>query len=156
MNTKTIAGVAGLILAFTTTAAFACGESLFRVGKGVEFRQYTTPLPGSILAVASTETELLMMEQLVAAGHDVHVVADPSELRAELGEHKFDIVMSWYSQRDAVAEQIAGSGAAYIPVALDGTDEERQAQREFERSLSSEDNVKTFLKTIHRTLKAGA
>ena len=26
--------------------AFACGDSLYRVGKGVSYRVYTAPLPG--------------------------------------------------------------------------------------------------------------
>lgn len=156
MNTRIIAGLLGSVLAITATSALACGESLFRVGKGVEFRQYTTPLPGNILAVASSEAELLMIERLVAAGHDVHVVAEPSQIRAELAEHDhgFDVVLAYYSQRDNVHEQIAGSGAAYIPVAMRDSGEEQLARRDYERSLASDDNVKTFLKTIHRTLKA--
>ncbi|MEQ9563125.1 MAG: hypothetical protein RLN69_11435 [Woeseiaceae bacterium] len=154
MKTRMIAGVWGIVFSLAATSALACGESLFRVGKGVQFRQYTTPLPGNILAVANTEAELLMLEQLVAAGHDVHVVADPSQIHGELGEHQFDIVLAYYSQRGDVETQIAGSSAVYIPVAMSGTGEERQAEQEFGRALSSDDSVKTFLKTIHKTLKA--
>lgn len=154
MNLKSPAILSGLVFTLLASSAFACGESLFRVGKGVEFRQYTAPLPGSILAVASTEAELMMIERLAAAGHDVHVVADPSQIGAELGGHDFDIVLAYFSQRDAVASQAAGSGVTYIPVAMRDTDEERQARSQFERSLASDDSVKTFLKTIHRTLKS--
>lgn len=154
MKQKIIAGLSGTILCLVATTALACGESLFRVGKGVEFRQYTTPLPGNILAVANGDAELLMMEQLAAAGHDIHIVSDPSQIQDELGEHDFDIVLGWYSQRDEIAGQIADSGARYIPVAMSDTDEEHDAQREYERALSSDDNVKTFLKTIHQTLKS--
>jgi hypothetical protein len=149
-----IAGVWGIAFSLAATSALACGESLFRVGKGVEFRQYTTPLPGNILAVANTEAELLMLEQLVAAGHDVHIVADPSQIRDELGEHDFDIVLAYYSQREDVETEIAGSNTIYIPVAMSGTGEERQAEQQFGRALSSDDSVKTFLKTIHKSLKA--
>jgi hypothetical protein len=38
-------------------------------------------------------------------------------------------------------------------VAHAGTPEEELAESEYRRSLSSDDSVKTFLKTIHRTLK---
>lgn len=153
MNLKVPAILSGVILSLVAGSALACGESLFRVGKGVAFRQYTAPLPGSILAVANTEAELLMIEQLVAAGHDVHVVAEPSQIRDELGEHEFDIVLAYFSQRDAVAAQTTGSKALYIPVALRDTAEEREADDLYERSLASDDSVKTFLKTIHRALK---
>jgi len=154
MKPRSAAFVSGLVLTMVAGSALACGESLFRVGKGVAFRQYTAPLPGSILAVANTETEMLMIEQLVAAGHDVHVVADPADIRDELGEHDFDIVLAYFSQRDEVGIQTADIPVTYIPVAMRDSDEERQARRLYERSLSSDDSVKTFLKTIHRTLKA--
>ena len=134
----------------------ACGESLFRVGKGVNFREYTAPLPGNILVVANTEAELALVERLAAAGHDIHVVSDPSEISNELQEHEFDIVLAYYSQREAVEAQTASaaSSATYLPVAIEGTAEEAQAEQMFERSLTDDDSVKTFLKTIHRTLKA--
>jgi len=151
---KISAILSGAILSLVADSALACGESLFRVGKGVAFRQYTAPLPGSIIAVATTEAELLMIEQLVAAGHDVHVVAEPSQIRDELGEHEFDIVLAYYNQRDAVAAQTGESRAVYIPVAMHDTREEREAEDLYERSLASDDSVKTFLKTIHRALKA--
>ena len=154
MNTRTIAGISGIILGLAASSVFACGESLFRVGKGVEFREYTTPLPGSILAVANTEAEMMMLERLAAAGHDIHVVADPSEIRHEVGQHHIDIVLAYFSQRDAVGAELAGSDATYIPVALHDTDEVRQARQDYERSLESDDSVKTFLKTIHKTLKS--
>lgn len=154
MKLKIIAVLSGTVLCLVAAAALACGESLFRVGKGVEFRQYTTPLPGSILAVANSEAELMMMERLVAAGHDVHVVSEPSQVQDELGEHDFDIVLAWYSQRDEIAGQIAGSGATFIPVAMHDTGEEYDVRRDYEHALSSDDGVKTFLKTIHYTLKS--
>ncbi|HSM32191.1 MAG TPA: hypothetical protein VK854_15950 [Woeseiaceae bacterium] len=134
--------------------AFACGESLFRVGKGVAFRQYTAPLPGTILVVARTESELAMVEQLMAAGHDVHVVADPSLIGQELGKHEFDIVLAYFSQRAEVAAQTAATSVDYLPVTQDVTAERPEAVALYGRSLSSDASVKTFLKTIHRTLKA--
>lgn len=133
----------------------ACGESLFRIGRGVAFRQYTAPLPGAILAVANTQYEILMIARLAAAGHTVHVVQSPDQIGDELGKHDVDIVLAYYSQREDVIRETAGSGSVtYIPVAMSDTNEEKLARSEFERSLSSDDSVKTFLKTIHKTLKA--
>jgi hypothetical protein len=45
------------------------------------------------------------------------------------------------------------AAATYIPVAKDGTLEISQAGELYAQSLSNEDSVKKFLKTIHRTLK---
>lgn len=153
---KSTALISCLLMTMLAGNALACGESLFRVGKGVAFRQYTAPLPGSILAVAKTEAELLMIEQLIAAGHDVHVVADPSLIGDELRrhEHGFDIVLAYYDLRAEIAAQTAMASVTYLPVTIEGTEEARQAAAEFGQTLSNGDSLKQFLKVIHRTLKA--
>lgn len=154
-KTHAIVTTAGLLLALMTTNAFACGESLFRVGKGVGFREYTAPLPGSVLVVANTPAEMAMVERLAAAGHDVHVVSDPSEIGSELQNHKIDIVLAYYSQRDVVESQMTPTAApAYIPVTMDGTAEGLEAGQQYQNSLSNEDSVLQYLKTIHKTLKS--
>ncbi|MDX1480834.1 MAG: hypothetical protein R3315_04105 [Woeseiaceae bacterium] len=156
MNRKhSVALITGMLASLVATSAIACGESLFRVGKGVGFREYTAPLPGSILVVANTEAELLMVERLAAAGHDIHVVADPSQIEQELARHDVDIVLAYFRDRGSVEGQLSAMTAAtYIPVAMDGTAEIRQASELYPRSLSNEDSVLTFLKTIHKTLKS--
>jgi hypothetical protein len=137
--------------------ALACGESLFRVGRGVEFREYTAPLPGNIVVVASTESELAMVERLAAAGHDVHVVADPAGLRDEIenSDHEFDIVIAHFRQRNEVESQMAMTSIDFIPVALEG-DEEAAAGAIYDHYLPDQGSVKRFLKTIHSALRARA
>jgi hypothetical protein len=150
----TLTTVAGCILTLLAGNAFACGESLFRVGKGVAFREYSAPLPGSILIVASTEAELALVERLSAAGHDIHVVSDPSEIGEELQNHDIDVVLAYYSEREVVEDEMSSmASATYIPVAMDGTPEISEASKHYQRSLSNEDSVLKYLKTIHRTLK---
>ena len=152
----TLTTLAGCILTLLAGNAFACGESLFRVGKGVAFREYTAPLPGSILVVAKTEAELALVERLAAAGHDIHVVSDPSEIGEELQKHNIDVVLAYYSAREVVEDEMssmASASATYIPVAMDGTVETSEASKLYQRSLSNEDSVLKYLKTIHRTLK---
>ena len=136
--------------------AYACGESLFRVGKGVSFREYTAPLPSSILVVARTEAELAIVERLAAAGHDIKVVSDASLIGDEINNQQYDIVLAYFSERAEVETQIASTSTTYIPVAMSGTEEESQAGSNYRRSLMNDDSVKTFLKTIHRSLKENA
>ena len=156
-KTMTLATLAGCILTLLAGNALACGESLFRVGKGVAFREYTAPLPGSILVVASTEAELALVERLAAAGHDLHVVSDPSEIGEELQKHEIDIVLAYYSAREVVEDEMSSvASVAYIPVAMDGTLETAEASGIYPRSLSNEDSILKYLKTIHRTLKTGS
>jgi len=153
-KTITLTTLAACMLALLAGNAFACGESLFRVGKGVAFREYTAPLPGSILVVANTEAELALVERLAAAGHDIHVVSDPSEIGEELQNHEIDVVLAYYSARDVVEDEMSSmASATYIPVAMNGTPETSEASEHYQQSLSSEDSVLKYLKTIHRTLK---
>ena len=145
--------LAGCVLALTSASVYACGESLFRVGKGVSFREYTAPLPGSILVVATTESELALVERLAAAGHAIYVVSDPSEIGTEIQNKKIDIVLAHFHQRDAV-ESHDLDATTFIPVAQNGTAEVGEASELYQRSLTNEDSVLKFLKTIHKTLKA--
>ena len=144
--------IAAILLA-ASIDAFACGESLFRVGKGVNYRNYFAPVPGKIIAVAQDEGDLLMVERLIAAGHDVHVVSDPSQISEQLNEHEFDIVLALYEQREVVELEIASSSVTYLPVAQEGTSEAVEARELYANSLETDDSVKRFLKTINRTLK---
>jgi len=153
-KTTILATVAGCTLCVLALEVSACGESLFRVGKGVAFREYSAPLPGSILVVANTEAELAMVDRLAAAGHDIHVVSSPDEIGAELRNHQIDVVLAYFSQRDEVEAQTSVASVSYIPVAMDETLEIAQADEMYDFSLSNEDSVKTFLKTIHKTLKS--
>jgi len=146
--------LAGCVLVVLAGNAFACGESLFRVGKGVAFREYSAPLPGSILVVANTAAELALVERLAAAGHDIHVVSSPDEIGAELKNHEIDIVLAYFSQRENVESQTATAAVSYIPIAIEGTQEIVQAGEIYDVSLSSDDSVKKFLQTIHKTLKS--
>ena len=153
-KTTATVSILGLLLGLMTANAFACGESLFRVGKGVGFREYTAPLPGSVLVVANTPAEMALVERLAAAGHAVHVVSDTSEIASELENHDIDIVLAYYSQRDQVESQLTSAApTAFIPVAIDGTAEVSQAGAQYKNLLTNEDSVLQYLKTIHMTLK---
>ena len=152
------AGVIAAVIATsvaTAQTALACGESLYRVGKGVTYREYTAPLPGTILIIAKDEQERLLAEALQKAGHNVEVVADATGVRDRLQDGRFDIVMSRYEHSETVDSQIRDATASvkYLPVARHDTNEVLEARSRYDRALSTDDNIKTFLIQIHRTLK---
>jgi len=157
MKKFTVVSAAFLLVAASVPAsqAVACGESLYRIGKGVAYRDYIAPLPGTILVVVRTDSEQEMANRLSAAGHDVHVVNDPGQLATELQHGSYDLVLALYSDRDTVESQIATAHAqsTYLPVARSGSDEVDAAKQSFAQSLSTEDSVKDFLRAIHRVLK---
>ncbi len=148
-----IALVAGAALSsLVSLNAHACGESLFRVGKGVAYRAQTAPLPGNVLVV-SPDTGLA--ERLAAAGHHITVVTSPERIAQALASGKYDVVLASYNDREIVAAQMAAAPntTAYVPVTTEGA-QKAEAARSYARYVSADDDFTQFLRVIHRTLKA--
>jgi hypothetical protein len=144
--------VGAVVSSLVTLDAQACGESLFRVGKGVAYRAQTAPLPGNVLLV-SPDTGLA--DRLAAAGHHIKVVATADQIAQELRSGKFDVVLASFNDREIVAQQTAGLSNAprFVPVTTEAG-QKAVAARSYERYLSDDDDLTQFLRVIHRTLKA--
>jgi hypothetical protein len=154
MKTRTV-----LLTALAATLiggnAYACGDSLYRVGKGVSYRVYTAPLPGSVLVYGEGEAAELLAKELARSGHGVRLVKNDEQLQAELGSGAYDIVIAAYADRSSVVPSVgaASNAPTFLPVALT-EDEEKQARNEHERvMLAEKDEIKHYLKAIHQTLK---
>ncbi len=153
MRIPVLALLVGAIAPLMSFNAHACGESLFRVGRGAAYRAQTAPLPGNVLLVAPSADAKALADRLAAAGHNVRVVETANFIAAELAKEKFDVVLASFNDRDIVAAQTQGATASYIPVATEDGQEKLAAQS-FERHLSADDNFTQFLRVIHRTLTA--
>jgi D-arabinose 1-dehydrogenase-like Zn-dependent alcohol dehydrogenase len=156
MKTTKAALTACAIAAFSglSTHAYACGESLFRVGKGAAYRAQTAPLPAYVLMVTPTDAARDLAKRLRLAGHHVHTVESADQLAQELHKERFHVVLAAFSDRETVEAQRSGAEAAYLPITLDRSEELLAAQL-YQRVLSADDSFKVFLRTIHRTVKAG-
>lgn len=143
-----------VVASLVTGTAFACGDSLYRVGKGVSYRVYTAPLPGSVLVYGEGEGAELLAKELARSGHGVRLVSDNEELKAELGSGAYDVVIAAYSEKSAVAQDAAAVDApTFLPVALT-KEEEKQAREQHARvMLAEKDEIKHYLKAIHLALK---
>ena len=148
--------IVALVFAFFSLEAMACGDSLYRVGKGVAYRVYTAPLPGSVLVYGQSEGAKVLAEALAKSGHGVRFVEDESELTSELSSGDYDVVIAAYSERNAVegnSGSSANSKTTYLPVAL-SSDEAETANESYANVLVAErDELKHYLKAIHKTLK---
>jgi len=154
MKTRTVL-LTALATALIGGNVFACGDSLYRVGKGVSYRVYTAPLPGSVLVYGQGEGAELLAKELARSGHGVRLVSNDEELKAELGAGAYDVVIAAYSEQSTVAQTVnaASAGTTFLPVALN-QDEERMARGEYDRvMLAEKDEIKHYLKAIHQTLK---
>ncbi len=154
MKTLTVLFVA-LATSLIAGNVLACGDSLYRVGKGVSYRVYTAPLPGSVLVYGQGDGAQQLAQELARSGHGVRLVSNDEELQAEIGSGAYDVVIAAYSDHSAVeaTTQAAADAPTFLPVALDA-DQESQARKDYERvMLAEEDEIKHYLKAIHQTLK---
>ena len=143
---KNFLRVLAIVLVVTAFSdAMACGESLYRIGKGVAYRAYTAPLPGNLLVYAESEEGREMAQQLANSGHGVQLVRNEAELAHELKAGGYDIVIAPESQAKTVAN--SGSTMSFIEITTDKSDKAH-------RTIAADSNIKQYLKTIHRTLKA--
>ncbi len=143
-------------LASTAYEAFACGESLYRVGRGVAFRAYSAPVPANVIVYTRSEADKAFAKRLADAGHSVRVVESTAEMTGALGESRFDVVIAPLQQITAVDSNPAATsgGPRFLPVVKHDSADERIARQRYGRSVTARDSFKTYLKAIHRSLKA--
>jgi menaquinone-dependent protoporphyrinogen IX oxidase len=160
MKAKRIILVSILVVITTGIFAidvFACGDSLYRVGKGVSYRVYTAPLPGSVLVYGESEGAQQLAEALAQSGHGVRLVSSTEELETELQNGDYDVVIASYSEHEAVESSrslTTASQVTYLPVAVD-SNEESLAKQDYDRVMvADQDEIKHYLKAIHKTLKS--
>lgn len=147
--------LASLAATLVAGNAFACADTLYRVGKGVSYRVYTAPLPGSVLVYGEGAGAEQLAQELARSGHGVRLVSNNEELQAEIGSGTFDVVIAAYDHHSAVESTTASASNAptFLPVALN-SEEEAQASQQYEQVMRAEkDEIKHYLKAIHKTLK---
>ena len=99
LRTLVLAALATTLIAGN---AFACGDSLYRVGKGVSYRVYTAPLPGSVLVYGQGTGAEQLAQELARSGHGLRLVTDDEALKTELGSGAYDVVIAAYADQSAV------------------------------------------------------
>lgn len=147
--------VAVLAILFSLDA-IACGDSMYRVGKGVSYRVYTAPLPGSVLVYGQSDGARQLAEALAQSGHGVRLVENEAELTSELSSGDYDVVIAPYSDHGAVEGSAAASGnttTRFLPV-VDSKEEAKAANEAYASVMVADRHeIKHYLKAIHKALK---
>jgi hypothetical protein len=145
-----------LLAGFFTFNAYACGDSLYRVGKGVSYRIYTAPLPGSVLVYGQSESAKQLADALAQSGHGVRLVDNEMDLNAELETGNYDVVIAPYSDHTTVESnsEVTESATTYLPVALNDEEEVLASETYSKVMVANQDEIKHYLKAIHKTLKS--
>ena len=156
--TNKIVFFTALIATFSGLEVYACGDSLYRVGRSVSYRTYSAPLPGNLLVYADSESARQLATELAESGHEVILIESSDDLVSELEKGGYDVVISPFSERETVESAAISSGnfgATFVPIAAND-DEENQAEESYGQVIASTDSIKHYLRTIHRVLKMKA
>jgi hypothetical protein len=135
---------------FLSSEAVACGESLFRVGKGVAYRAYSAPMPVNVLVYAETEAQREMATRLADAGHRVTIAKGGDDLAAKLSAAGYEVVIAPTAERDRFSES---STAAFVALVEGDAEESGLRGQEDARHIRLTDSLKTQLRVIHESLK---
>jgi hypothetical protein len=142
-----------LICAVISADTYACGESLYRVGKGVDYREYTAPLPGNLLIYGAAGDSSSLAAELEKAGHTVSIASSPSELVRLADQGKYQVVIGPYADYNEYLSMSVLADVEYLPIAVSGVNE-KQAKQEFDDVLvPSKHEIRHYLKAIHKALK---
>jgi hypothetical protein len=139
-----------LITTFSQVSAYACGDSLYRVGRGVSYRIYSAPLPGNLLVYANSDNSRQLAAQLAESGHNVILVTNSDQMLAEFRNGSYDVVITPFSER-AMIESITLADTTFLPLAAD-RDEAKLAKQSYGQTLAISDSIKRNLKAIHKVL----
>lgn len=139
------------VTALLSFDAAACGDSLYRVGKGVSYRTYSAPLPGNLLIYDNSSGARPLADELARSGHTVHVVDSEEALLAALRDGDYDIVIAPFSERTA-AESAANT--SFLPVAASREEEALAKQSYRTVMVPDRHEIKHYLKAIHESLKS--
>lgn len=146
--------VATILASLSFSAALACGDSLYRAGKGVSYRTYSAPLPGNLLIFGTSGAAKQLADELARTGHDVQYVSNTNDLEALLEGGNYDVVIAPFGERASI--ESANSGSSFLPIAAVGS-EEKLARKTYRSVMVPEKHeIKHYLKAIHRALKDNA
>jgi hypothetical protein len=134
--------------------ARACGDSLYRVGTGVSYRQYTAPLPGNVLIYGKSENASELAAALALAGHRVKMVDNELALDVEIQVHRYDVVIARYADSEAVEDSGLAAGTTFLPVAANKLEAAAVEQRYEQVMIADRHELKHYLKAIHLLLKS--
>src|ERR1700730_8947744 len=107
MHKLTLLAVAGLFSVASVTTAFACGDKLLSLGRGVRYqRANVAARPASVLVYAGPKSSLgstQLQSTLKQAGPKLQTVANGATLEQDLKSTKFDLILVEYGDTAGLA-----------------------------------------------------
>jgi hypothetical protein len=158
-----IAALALGIIAFTTAAAFACGDKLVLIGSFGRFHQVNAGLhPASVLAYAPQNSplpevvrDLQSQAALKRAGHKFYAVGDSAELDEALKTGKYDLLLADATDAEILEHQVqsAPSMPTVLPVVYKSSKAEANAvEKRFHCVLKAPASPSNYIAAIDEAM----
>ena len=151
-------------MAAGATTAFACGDKLLSLGRGVRFqRANAAARPASLLIYVgqksrkSTLGSTQLQSTLKQAGHKLETVDDAAKLEQDVKSGKFDVVLVEYGDAVALAEHVKAAPANAVIVPVMGKankGEYATASKQFAHVVKSAGDPSDYLVTIDQAMKS--
>ena len=164
MRKLTLLAAVGLFSAATVTTAFACGDKLLSLGRGVRFqRANVAARPASVLIYVgqnnskSSLGNTQLQSTLKQAGHKLETVNDSATLEQDVKSGKFDVILAEYSDAVALADHVKAdsSHAVIVPVVSKSQKVEYSAaSKQFAHVVKSSGDPTEYLVTIDQAMKS--
>jgi hypothetical protein len=89
----------------------------------------------------------------------VELVDSELDLSLEMGKGNYDVVIASYDDHNAIESTVGASASqtTYLPVVLSGSDAEKMAEQSYDQVMvADKDEIKHYLKAIHKSIKSKA
>jgi len=157
MLKKSVTKIALAAAAAIPTTVLACGEMMFNAGQGLPFQSYRAPQPADVLVLWTDARHDNYYSELIRAGHRITLVIDAEDMRQELAQHDFDIVIADFDSLNQVPASVAensGSGPRLLPIVARNLRKSPEVRDRFAQIFVDGASVGQFLTTINRVLKS--
>lgn len=150
------------IALWSGTAAFACGDKLLAIGRGVRFQHaYAARQANVVIYSAGTQSaanlgSTRLQTTLRRAGHKLQVVEGGSQLDEALKSGKVDVVLVDFADLAEVTRllQLAPSKPVILPILVKPSKAElAAAQREYKFALKAPADDVQYLTAIDEAMK---
>jgi len=144
------------------TGAFACGDKLLVIGRGVRFKHAYAPHQGN-LVIYSTGTQsgatlrsTKLQTTLKQAGHKLQTVEGASQLDAVLKSGKVDLVLADFADLAGIARELRLAPSKPVVLAIlfkPSRAELAAAQRDYKFALKAPADEVQYLTVIDEAMK---
>jgi hypothetical protein len=160
-----VLGAATAALLMSATLAYACGDKLLALNRGLRFQDFSSSRRASILiyshkglGTSDANNGGPLQSALVKAGHKLRTVGDRSGLDDALKTGHYDLVLIDVLDVPLVEESLraAPSSPLIVPIVYEGTKpaEDELLKKQYPFLLKASDKNGRYLTTIDRALDA--